>query len=123
MLNPISVNAALDRLIELNGQMVNLVGELSLDYEGTCITHIPKSECHSEKVGTYQSGIWVNFDLAAMKQNEQWLQQYDGRHVRVEGRLSVPEKGFDGCGHFSLWPAEITVTKIVNSNDGDEYPT
>ncbi|MEQ9022195.1 MAG: hypothetical protein RLN82_05485, partial [Pseudomonadales bacterium] len=115
MLNPISVNAALDRLIELNGQMVNLVGALSLDFEGTCIYHIPKSECHSDEVGTYQSSIWVNFDLAAMKQNEQWLQQYDDRHVRVEGRLAAPEKGFDGCGHFSLWPAKITVTKIVNS--------
>ncbi|WP_197993026.1 hypothetical protein [Gimesia aquarii] len=113
MLNPISVNDAIDRLAELAGQDVSLVGVLSLDFEGTSINHIPKSECRSNVVGTYQSSIWVNFDFVAINQCEQWLDQFDGRHVQVDGILAAPEKSFNGCGHFSLWPAELTVTAIA----------
>jgi hypothetical protein len=112
MVNPISVNDAIDRLPELSGQIVSVFGSLSLDFEGTCINHIPKTESRDDETGTYQSSIWVNFDLAAIKQREHWLDQFDGRHVRVAGRLAAPLKGYGGCGHFSMWPAELNVTAI-----------
>ncbi len=112
MVNPISVNNAIDRLAELSGQTVSVFGSLALDFEGTCINHIPKSECREDGAGAYQSSIWVNFDLEAIKQREQWLDQYDGRHVRVDGKLLAPLAGYDGCGHFSMWPAELNVTAI-----------
>jgi hypothetical protein len=112
MINPISVNDAIDRLIELAGQNVSVFGSLSLDFEGTCINHIPKTEIRDDGTGTSQSSIWVNFDLAVINQREQWLDQFDGRHVRVTGTLVAPLDGYDGCGHFSMWPAELNVTSI-----------
>jgi hypothetical protein len=112
MVNPISVNDAIDRLTELAGQNVSVFGSLSLELEGTCINHIPKTESRHDGTGTYQSSIWVNFDLAAIKKREQWLDQFDGRHVRVMGKLVEPLDGYDGCGHFSMWPAELNVMAI-----------
>ena len=112
MLNPISVNDAINRLLELAGQNISVFGSLSLEFEGTCINHIPNAESRDDGTGTYQSSIWVNFDLAAINQREQWLDQFDGRHVRVTGKLAAPLDGYDGCGHFSMWPAELNVTSI-----------
>ena len=122
MLNPISVQDAIDRLAELAGQNVSVFGSLSLEFEGTCINHVPKSEARDAGAGTYESSIWVNFDLSAIKQRMQWLDQFDGRHVRVTGKLAGPLQGYEGCGHFSLWPAELNVTSIEKySAIGDGY--
>jgi len=114
MCNPISVNDAIDRLSELAGQRISLFGSLSLDFEGTCVSHIPKAERRGDGTSTYQSSIWVNFDIAAFKQLAQWLHQFDGRHVRLTGTLMPPLDGYEGCGHFSMWPAELVVTSIDN---------
>ena len=118
MVNPISVNETIDRIIELNKQNVAVFGLLSLEFEGQCITHIPKSECRSNGIGNYESSIWVNFDLNSIGQREQWLDQFDGRHVRLDGTLNGPRSGYDGCGHFSMWPAELTVTAIEKYSTG-----
>lgn len=109
---PISVNEAIDRLTELAGQAVSVFGSLALDFEGTCINHVPKTERRADEIGTYQSSIWVNFDLAAINQPEQWLDQFDARHVRLGGKLEAPIDGYDGCGHLSLWPGQLNVTSI-----------
>jgi hypothetical protein len=112
MINPISVNDAIERLAELAGQNVSVFGSLSLEFEGTCINHIPKSEFRDDATEPYQSSIWVNFDLTAINQREEWLDQFDGRHVRLVGTLVAPLDGYDGCGHFSMWPAELNFTSI-----------
>ena len=118
MVNPISVNETIDRLVELNKQNVSVFGILSLESEGQCITHVPNSECRSNDVGKYESSIWVNFNLDAIGQREQWLDQFDGRHVRLDGILNGPRAGYDGCGHFSMWPAEMTVALIEKHSIG-----
>lgn len=112
MINPLSVNETIDRLVELNGQKVSIFGILSLEFEGQCITHVPKSELRSNDIGNYASSIWANFDLDSIGQRKQWLDQFDGRHVRLDGILNTPCPGHDGCGHLSMWPAEVTVTAI-----------
>ena len=111
-MSPISVNDALERLGELAKEEVEIYGSLSLDFEGQCINHIPKSEFHADSTETYPSSIWVDFDLAAIGQREQWLDQFDRRHVTLRGQLLGPEPEFGGCGHFSLWKAKMIVTKI-----------
>ena len=118
MLTPISVNDAIERLAELAGRIVCIFGSLSLEFEGTCICHTPKAESRNDGAGMYQSSIWVHFDLAAINQSEQWLDQFDGRHVRVSGTLMAPQHGYDGCGHLSLWPAELNVTSIEKYKAG-----
>jgi len=90
---PISVNDAIDRLPELAGQSVSILGWLSLEFEGTSINHIPKSESRDCGIGTSQSSIWVDFDLTAINPREEWLEQFAGRHVRITGELEAPQDG------------------------------
>lgn len=108
----LSVNSAIERLSELDGQVICVVGALSLDFEGQCINHIPKAEVASSELGEYASSIWVKFDLEAIGCDHKWLEQFDKRHVRVVGMLRSPAPEFGGCGHFSLWPAELIVNAI-----------
>lgn len=118
MVEPISVNEALDRLQELGGQTITIFGVLSLDFEGACISHIPKHERRDKGDGAYQSSIWTYYDLQTMNINEATLMQLDGKHVVLSGTLKGPEAGFGGCGHFSLWPAEIIVTHVGKRERG-----
>lgn len=104
-----SVNQAIERVSDLQGAVVSIYGALSLEFEGCCITHIPRAEIRAD---WYQSSIWADFDLNALGQPAQWLKQFDGRHVRVTGVLAGPEPEFGGCGHFSLWPAKLVITAI-----------
>ena len=111
-MDTISVNEAIERLPELNGQSIALFGVLSLDFEGQCISHVPEFESRDVGHGSFQSSIWVEFDLEQLGQREEWLQQFDGRHVRVEGCISGPDPRLAGCGHLSMWPALIVVQSI-----------
>ncbi len=111
-MDPISVNEAIDRLNELNGQTVIVTGLLCLDFEGHCINYIPKSESRDQGSGAYQSSIWVYFDLEEIKHRAQWLDQFDGRHVRATGRLDGPDPRYQACGHMSLWPTKLLVKSI-----------
>jgi hypothetical protein len=107
-----SVHEALDQLSELKGCTVVIYGRLKLDFEDTCLDHLPQSE-HREKTDRVDpSSIWASFDLNAIGHPEAWLNQFDRRHVEVAGTLIGPLPEFDGCGHFSFWPAEIIVTSI-----------
>jgi hypothetical protein len=112
-MDALSVNAALAQLSELADAYVTLIGALSLEFEGQCINHVPRSECLGcDEWGRDRSSIWVDFDLEAIGHDEQWLKQFDRRHVRVSGILKAPEPAFGGCGHFSLWPAELMIEAI-----------
>ena len=115
----LSVNEAIDRVLELNGQVVSVIGKLSLEFEGTCLYHIPRSEWRSNR-DPYHSSIWVAFDLAQLQQPHEWLDQFDNRHVLLAGVISAPLEDFGGCGHFSLWPAELRVSAIRKIG-GDGY--
>jgi hypothetical protein len=109
----LSVNATLARLTELDGTLVTITGALSLAFEGQCINHIPRCENLDVALGRYRSSIWVDFDLEAIGENAQWLTQFDTRHVRVSGIIKAPSPEFGGCGHFSLWPAELMIKEIA----------
>ncbi|WKB56030.1 hypothetical protein [Eleftheria terrae] len=51
----LSVNQALARLAELDGQDISVQGILSFDFEDVCISHFPVAE-RSEG---YRSSIWL----------------------------------------------------------------
>lgn len=112
---PISVNEAIDRLEELDGQDVEIFGALSLEFEGTCITHIPRDERWDRHKGGchhYGSSIWTNYDLDRMGVTEEALRQFDRRQIVDSGKLKKPAAGSAGCGHFSLWPTEMDVANV-----------
>lgn len=112
----LSVNAVIERINELDGQVVCVVGSLSLDFEGQCINHIPKSEVASGEQGKYPSSIWATFDLEAIGCDYKSLQQFDKRHVHLIGIIKAPNPKLGGCGHLSLWPAELIVKAIEKKN-------
>ena len=113
-MNTLSVNTAIERLTELNGSDVEIFGELPLEFESNCISHLPRTErLPDSDLGSYASSIWTRFDLDTIGQREQWLMQFDGRHVILRGTLYGPEPGYDGCGHFCLWPAGLVVRAIA----------
>ncbi|WP_404308179.1 hypothetical protein [Neorhodopirellula lusitana] len=110
----LSVNAAIERLDELAETDVAIFGQLSLDFEGQCISHLPRSERLAEsEFGMYTSSIWTRFDLGAIGQREQWLMQFDARNVVLHGAFYGPDPGYGGCGHFCLWPAGLVVRAIA----------
>ncbi|XZE35644.1 hypothetical protein SH501x_001146 [Pirellulaceae bacterium SH501] len=113
-MNTLSVNTAIERLTELNGSEVEIVDELSLEFEDNCISHLPRAErLLDSDLGSYDSSIWTRFDLETIGQREQGLMQFDGRRVVLQGTLYGPEPGYEGCGHFCLWPAGIVVRAIA----------
>ena len=106
------MNDAVEQIAALDGKVVSIVGALSLDFEGRCINHIPMSETIYGEFGESQSSIWADFDLEAIGHDVRWLRQFDKRYVRVLGVLAAPEPRFGGCGHLSMWPAEILIKAI-----------
>ena len=114
----LSVNEALEQLDVLAGTNVQIYGVLSLEHEGTCITHIPKEERQPDGGGPMTSSIWVDFILKKRGGPRGGVSSLDGRYVLARGRLRGPEKGSGGCGHFSFWPAELAITNIKGF-DGD----
>ena len=90
-MDTLSVNAVLDRLDGLVGTKVAVFSQLSLDFERHCISHLPRAARLPESNSTrYTSSIWTRFDLDALGQREQWLMQFDGRSVVVQGTLYGP---------------------------------
>ena len=117
-MDTLSVNTAIERLTEIVGTDVAIFGELSLDFEGHNISHLPHAErLQDSESGFYTSSIWTQFDLGAIGRREQWLMQFDARPVVVQGSLYGPDPGYDGCGHYCLWPAGIIVRAITKPQD------
>lgn len=108
----LSVNEAIERLRTLDGEQVALFGQLSLEFEGTELIHLPKSERSDGQDGLYQSRVWTEFDMLAAERNEGQLDRLEGRQVILQGTLHAPNPEFGGCGHFALWPAKIRVASI-----------
>src|SRR5262249_13316313 len=107
----LSVTEALERISELNETTVNVFGKLSHDFEGCCISQIPRPPAQSDR-DPEPASIWTHFDFNAIGHDEGWLRQFDSRHVRVTGTLKSPSAPYSGCGHLGMWPAEVTVTSI-----------
>lgn len=111
----ISVNEAIDRLSELHGKSVEIYGTLSLDFETQCISHAPDSERRRNYKNNRfieDSSIWIDFNSDATGNPDEAFRQYDRQKVVITGILSKPPPNYDGCGHFSQWPAEIGVAAI-----------
>ncbi len=102
-MDTLSVNTAIERLIDLDGSDVAIFGELTLDFVGNCISHLPLGErLPDSETGLYKSSIWTRFDFDAIGKLEQWLMQFNGRNVVLHGTLYGPAPGYEGCGHFAF---------------------
>ena len=116
----LSVNEAIEQLEDLASTNVEIYGVLSLEFEGTCLIHIPKNEHRPDElresaIGNclmYGSSIWVEFRLKKRGGPREGVSSLDGQHIVARGRLKGPEARLGGCGHFSMWPAELMITNI-----------
>lgn len=109
MSTALSINAAIDRLSELNGQPVEVEGLLHFEFEDTSLWHWPKAERRGgapEGDGFTNSSLWLAFGSGSLQPNEKVLSSWSGKRVRVSGILRGPSPQ-SGCGHLGGWPAEI----------------
>jgi len=106
----LNVNRVVDRIHDLHGKPVEVIGLLTFEFENTSIDHFPKTERRdiTEEVDPplYQSSVWLAFGTGSMRPNEQVLSRWNGKRVRITG-IAYGPRGPGGCGHFGGWACEI----------------
>ena len=105
----ISVNQAIVRLAQPPACMVAVRGILNFGFENHSLWHHLVAERHDSP---YDSAIWLSAGDGSIQLNEPVLVRWHGRRVRVTGSLYGPRPGFGGCGHMSLFAAELLVASI-----------
>jgi len=103
MREPLSVNEALDELLELEHSDVHVQGILHFEFEDVALYHHPKAE---RKEG-YDSSIWIEVGMGSLGFNTETCNRLNGQLVSVHGTLFGPSPSSGGCGHGSLWPAAV----------------
>jgi hypothetical protein len=123
MSSALQVNQALDRLADLADGPVAIDGQLSFEFEDVSISHLPRQErrdAGAESRAAYASSIWLAFTSGSLRPNEEALRRWSGKRVRVTGVLRRPAEHLGGCGHMSLWPAEVEPYSIEKINSHGE---
>lgn len=90
----LSVNQALDRLVDLDGRPVYIHGELRFEFEWVAIEHVPRAERREDSFPSRH--IWLSCE-PPLGFDESVLTRWAGRHVPVEGRLVAAPQG---AGHL-----------------------
>jgi hypothetical protein len=110
----LTVKCSLERLNELDGQFIEVFGQLSVDFEDMCLNHTDTLDDQGREEPIYCSewSLWTIYNLKALNTTEEALKRLHRQDVVLVGRLKKPKKGYDGCGHMSAWPAEIEVVEV-----------
>lgn len=105
----LSVNELIQNLEIYVGKYVHVEGTLCYQFECCCLYHRPKSEW--DKHSDYNSSIWYgpafNFSL-----EDHTLKKWSSKRVVMGGTIRGPSENLGGCGHMSMWPAEIEITQL-----------
>ncbi len=107
MENQLSVNEALARLPELEGQHIQVLGILSFGFEEVCVSHFPAGE----RADGYRSSIWLSVGTGSLGFDREACRRLDGKRVMVEGSIYAATPTM-GCGHLGGWPAELLVRTL-----------
>lgn len=115
MSNALSVNELIDCAHEFDGQRVEVVGLLTLDFEHSSLDHFPKAErrqmTETVDAAYYPSSVWIASGPGSIQADQEALARWTGKRVRVVGLVRTP-KDLCGCGHFGRWGCEIEVDTI-----------
>lgn len=109
-----SVNEAIGFLDGLAGKDIAVRGLLSFVFENVSLSHVPVVD----QAPGYASSIWLSVGDGALGFDRKACERLHGKVVIVEGTLLKPDPEFGGCGHFSLWPAEITARRLDRAPPG-----
>jgi hypothetical protein len=118
MKSALQVNQAIDNLSAIADGPVAIEGQLSFEFEDVSIGHLPGHERRDDPSGSrsaYASSIWLAFGGGSVRPNQDALRRWSGKRVRVTGILRGPGP-LGGCGHMSLWPAEIEPYSVERIN-------
>ena len=103
-----SVNEAIESLDWLAGKDITVRGLLSFQFENVSLSHVPLAD----QAPGYASSIWLSVGSGSLNFDERACERLHGKVVIVEGTLQGPSPNFGGCGHLSLWPAEIVARTL-----------
>lgn len=110
----LSVNELVDRISELHGTPVEVIGLLSFEFEDQSLWHFPKAErrpAPESGPAFYSSSVWIAFGGGSIQPNKTALTRWNGKHVYVSGIVYGASDRF-GCGHMGGWPCEIVPYSI-----------
>jgi hypothetical protein len=113
---PFSVNQALDQLESHTGTDIVVFGEFAFEFEHVALYHIPTCERRDGDA----SSLWLSIGTECLGFDREVCQKWHGKVVLVKGKLLKPDPYFGGCGHMSLWSAEIlveTMERYKHRND------
>jgi hypothetical protein len=102
----LTVNEVLERFPTFDGRLTEVVGLLAWRFENQSLEHAVMAEL-SER-----SKLWLEVDNETPPLDDELLTRWEGKRVIVTGVVRGPDPKFGGCGHFSLWPAELLVRSI-----------
>jgi hypothetical protein len=108
-----SVNEAIEMLDGLAGRDIRVRGLLNYEFENVSLNHVPLAE----RAEGYASSIWLTAGAGALSFDEKACQRLHGKVVVVQGALQKPDPKFGGCGHMSLWPAELVSRTLERAPD------
>ena len=108
MIEPISVNEAIENLAALAGRDVSIIGEFRFDFEDVSLNHLPSTD----RGDGYRSSIWIGTGSGALRFDPRACKRLSGKRVVIEGTLLAPSPEIGGCGHMSLWPAEMLARSV-----------
>jgi hypothetical protein len=104
-----TVNETLERLSAFGGELVEVIGLLAWRFENRSLESTAVAE-RGER--GERSTLWLEVDDETPAMDEGMLIRWSGKRVVVSGILRAPDPKFGGCGHFSMWPAELLVRSI-----------
>jgi hypothetical protein len=103
-----SVNEVVEHLDGLAGKDISVRGMLSFEFENVSLSHVPLFE----RAAGYASSVWLRVGDGSLGFDPEVCERLRGKVVIVEGKLLKPDLRFGGCGHLSLWPAEIVARTL-----------
>jgi len=113
MRTPLSVNQVIASLDELEGKDVLVRGLLHFSFEDIAIYQWPKEQGSSDS----KSSIWLSVGGGSLGFDGRVCEKLSGKVVLVEGAVVKPDPRLGGCGHMSLWPAEIVARTLERSDE------
>jgi hypothetical protein len=108
-----SVNEAIEMLDGLAGKDICIRGLLSFEFENVSLSHVTLAEL----LPGYASSIWLSVGSGSLSFDARVCERLHGKVVVVEGTLCKPDPKFGGCGHMSLWPAELVARSLERAKN------
>lgn len=106
---PLSVNEVIDRATELDGETVEVIGQLVVIDPRLigCLDHHPAEESRDAPGSSERCRSSLSLDLIGAGAVAATIASLDRQVAILTGTVRAPSPGEPGCGVFGLFAAEI----------------